>query len=237
MIDKFRVDGTRVYALFATSPDRELDWREDGVAGVSRFLARLYRVAIKYAPLVRTVPLASPEQITSYGQSTTAAALLRTLHQTIARITEDFNGRWHFNTTVSAIMSLVNELTAAEATLDTGEVSPVVIAEVLRSTVLMLAPFAPFLTSELWEQLGGTGHIFRQPFPVANPDLAREDEVEIPVQANGKLVVVIRVTPDAGDDVIKAAALADEKVIARLQGKTLVKTILVKGKLVNLVLR
>ena len=240
MIEKFGVDATRVYALFATSPDRELDWQEDGVAGVSRFLARFYRLATKYTPLVRSVETAGTDEINpamNAAQTPAAGALLRTLHQTIAKITEDFNGRWHFNTSISAIMILVNEIASSESKLDSGEVPAITIAELFRSITLMLAPFAPFMTAELWEQLGGAGHAFRQPFPVADPNLAKEDEIEVPVQANGKLITVVRVAADAGDEVLKSTALANDKVTARLEGKTLVKTIIVKGKLINLVVK
>ncbi len=252
MIGKFGVDATRVYALFATSPDRELDWQEDGVAGVSRFLARFFRLATKYAPLVRgtapTQTLSSrPERSEverpafapahASGTDGTATALLRTLHQTLAKITEDFNGRWHFNTSISAIMILVNQIASAEPRLDAGDVPPTVVAELFRSGTLMLAPFAPFMAAELWEQLGGAGDIVRQPFPVADPDLAREDEIEVPVQANGKLITVIKVAADADEPTLKATALAQEKVMTRLQGKTLVKTVVIKGKLINLVVK
>ena len=249
MIDRFGVDATRVYALFATSPDRELDWQEDGVAGVSRFLAKVYRLATKYIPLVRSIQVRSvalaqdgvarPEA--RLPPAPADARLLRSLHQTLGKITEDFEGRWHFNTSISAVMILVNEITAAEPEMDAGEVSAATIAELLRSLTLMLAPFAPFLAAELWEQMGegagDAGAVLRQPFPLADPALAREDELQVPVQANGKLIVVVKVAADADEAAMKAAALADEKVMARMDGKTLVKTVVVKGKLVNLVLR
>ncbi len=232
MIGKFGADATRVYALFATSPDRELDWQEEGVAGVSRFLAKVYRLATKFAPVVRPVPEGAR------GAATPAStALLRTLHQTLAKITDELTERWHFNTAISAIMILVNEISAAEAKLDAGEVPAEAAAEIFRALVLMLAPFAPFVTAELWEQMGGTGVLFRHGFPAADAELAREDEIEVPVQANGKLVVVVRVAAEADEQALKAAALAHEKVAARLEGKTLVKTVVVKGKLVNLVLK
>ncbi len=240
MIDRFGVDATRVYALFATSPDRELDWQEDGVAGVSRFLAKVYRLVTKYAGTVRSAPPAREERAHAAApadRTPAATALLRSLHQTLAKITEDFAGRWHFNTSISAVMILVNELTAAEAAMDAGEVPQATVAELLRSLTLMLAPFAPFLAAELWEAMGGTGAVFRQSFPQADAELAKESELEVPVQANGKLVVVVKVAADADDEAMKAAALADERVAARMEGKTLVKTIVVKGKLVNLVLR
>ncbi len=247
MIGKYGADATRMYALFATSPDRELDWQEDGVAGVSRFLARVYRLATKYAPLVRSIGRAGTgdvaegiESAALKEQTPAGVALLRTLHQTIAKLTEDFSGRWHFNTSISAIMILVNEISSVEGKLDAGEVPARTVAELFRSLTLTLAPFAPFLAAELWEQLGdgsGAGTLLRQPFPESNPALARENEIEVPVQANGKLIVVVKVAAEADDEAMKAAALADSKVSARLQGKTLVKTVIIKGKLINLVLR
>jgi leucyl-tRNA synthetase len=241
MIGRYGADATRVYALFAAPPDRDLEWQEEGLAGVSRFLARVYRLTVKYAPMVKALEAAvhgdeiAPAQFAA--QTPAGAALLRTLHQTIAKITEDFSGRWHFNTCIAAIMILVNEMSAAESALDAGEVSPATVAELLRSLTLMLAPFAPFLAAELWEMLGERGNVFAQPWPVADAELARESEIEIPVQANGKLVTVIKLAAESDEEAIKAAAMADEKVVARIEGKTVVKVIVVKGKLVNLVVK
>jgi leucyl-tRNA synthetase len=163
--------------------------------------------------------------------------LLRKLHQTIAKITLDFEGRWHFNTCVAAIMELVNDLQAADAQLAAGEVSAPVMRELLRSLVLLLAPFAPFLAAELWEELGGEGGVLRAPWPKSNPGLAKEDELEIPVQINGKLVTLIRVAAGADSKTIEAAALADEKVQSRTVGKTVAKIIVVPGRAVNLVVK
>jgi leucyl-tRNA synthetase len=103
--------------------------------------------------------------------------------------------------------------------------------------VLLLAPFAPYLSAELWEELGEEGAVLRAPWPVSDPELAKEDELEIPVQINGKLVEVVRVAADADVKAIEAAALAGEKVQSRTSGKTVVKVIVVPGKLVNLVVK
>ena len=234
MIERYGADATRMYALFAAPPDRDLEWQEDGVAGVSRFLSKVYRLVTKYAPAVRQQQGVSGGQT---GRSPEGQALLRKLHQTIGKITLDFSGRWHFNTCVSSIMILVNEITARESAMDAGRVSPVVIAEVLRGLVLLLAPFAPFLAAEMWDQMGYAGAIFRTAWPAADADLAREDSLEIPVQVNGKLVVVITVPTESEEEAIKAEALASERLAARLEGKTVVKTVVVKGKLVNFVVR
>jgi len=241
MIDRFGVDATRMYALFAAPPDRDLEWQEEGVAGVSRFVARVYRLTSKFAPVVVQMEGgAHGDEIAASafaGQTPAGAKLLRTLHQTIAKITEDFSGRWHFNTCIAAIMILVNEIQANETAMDAGEISPATIAEVFKTLVLLMAPFAPFVAAELWEQMGGTGVLFRQPWPVADAELARESEVEIPVQMNGKLVVVVKIAADSDEEAMKREAMADEKLIARLEGKTIVKIIVVKGKMINFVVR
>jgi leucyl-tRNA synthetase len=231
MVARYGADSTRMYALFAAPPDRDLDWQEDGVAGVSRFLARVWRLTTKYTPMART---AQGETAAPTGIS---LKLLRKLHQTIARITLDFEDRWHFNTCVAAIMELVNEIHAADAQLAAGEVPAPVVRELLRSLVLLLAPFAPYLAAELWEELGEKGSVLRALWPVSDPALAKEDELEIPVQINGKLVNVVRVAADANAKVMETAALADEKVKSRIAGKTVAKVIVVPGKLVNLVVK
>jgi leucyl-tRNA synthetase len=232
MVARFGSDATRTYSLFAAPPDRDMDWQEDGVAGVSRFLSRVYRLVVRFAPVV-----VGASERSGQPAAGLSLALLRKLHQTIAKVTLDFAGRWHFNTSIAAIMELVNEMTAAESALGSGEVPAAVVKELLRSLVLMLAPFAPFLAAEMWEELGETGEVLRAPWPLSDPALAKEDEIEIPVQINGKLRAVVRVSVDADRAAIEAAALADPKVQEWLAGKTVVKIIVVPGKLVNLVVK
>ena len=232
MVARYGADSARMYSLFAAPPDRDLDWQEDGVAGVSRFLGRVYRLAMKYARVAR-----SAGEFTLSTRNATEMKLLRKLHRTIAKITLDFEGRWHFNTCVAAIMELMNELQAADAQLASGEVSAPVIRELLRSQVLLLAPFAPHLAAELWEELGEETPVLRAPWPTSDPDLTKEDELEIPVQINGKLVNVVRVAANADSKAMEATAMGDEKVQSRITGKTVVKVIVVPGKLVNLVVK
>jgi leucyl-tRNA synthetase len=232
MVGRYGADATRMYALFAAPPDRDLDWQEDGVAGVSRFLGRVWRIVTKYAHVARSGAAAkaqNPEGI--------ALKLLRKLHQTTAKITQDFEGRWHFNTCVAAIMELVNEMQAADAQLAAGEVPAPVMHELLQTLVLLLAPFAPYLAAELWDELGGQGAVLRQPWPKSDPGLAKEDEIEIPVQINGKLVSLIRVPAGSDAKTMEAAALAEEKIKTRTAGKTVAKVIVVPGRAVNLVVK
>jgi leucyl-tRNA synthetase len=234
MIARYGADATRMYALFAAPPDRDLDWQEDGVAGVSRFLSRVYRFIVRHAGRARQ---AAAPQISPEICSPDELALVRKLHQTIRKITQDFGGRWHFNTCIAAIMELVNALTAAEPAIDADQISAPVLAHLLTDLTLLLAPFAPYLAAELWQQIGADGSLLRHPWPKFDPALAREDEVEIPVQVNGKLRTVVRVPTDASQEAMREAAGADEKIQAALAGRHIVKTIVVPGKLVNLVVR
>jgi leucyl-tRNA synthetase len=236
MIARYGADATRMYALFAAPPDRDLDWQEDGVAGVSRFLGRVYRLGMRYRESVRSQAGQPPPAAPT---SPLAQALLRKLHQTISKITQDFAGRWHFNTSIAAVMELVNEITAAESGLAEmpAEVSAQLMGTIMPSLILLLAPFAPYLAAELWNECGGTGVLLRQPWPSFDPDLAREEELEIPVQVNGKLRAVVRLLPDAGNEAMQQAALAEPRVQAALAGKQVIKVVVVPNKLINIVVK
>jgi leucyl-tRNA synthetase len=235
MVVRYGADATRLYTLFAAPPDRDLDWQDQGVEGVYRFLSRLYRF-ISENP-VRLSPTDSREyNVADFTPN--ARQVLRKLHQTILRITDDFRGRWHFNTSVAAMMELLN-VCIDEQTLFTGQAAPRAFqAEVQRSLVLLLNPFAPYLAAELWSLLGEDEKALSSyPWPVADPALAKEDEVEIVVQFNGKLRQRLVVPHDADDETVKQTALGDEKIKEGLAGKQIVKVIVVKNKLVNIVVK
>jgi leucyl-tRNA synthetase len=166
-----------------------------------------------------------------------ARAIQRKLHQTIKRVSDDFQGRWHFNTCIAAIMELVNEIYAAEEAIAGGRVPASLIADVQRNIALLLAPMAPYIAHELWEMTGETSNLLKAPWPKYDAALAAEDEIEIPVQVNGKLRSVVVVSAGASEDQIKQAALADEKVRAAIAGKQVVKVIVVPKKLVNIVVK
>ena len=228
MIARYGADATRMYCLFASPPERDLDWQEAGVEGISRFLSRAYRFVMKHG-----------QARGSGGESTAPAAraLERKLHQTIRRVSSDFEGRWHFNTSIAAIMELVNELYGAEEQIASGGVPPDRLREIQRALVLLLAPFAPYLAHELWEVLGEKSNLLRAPWPQFDPALAKEEEIEIAVQVNGKLRTRLTVAADSSEDSMRQLALADEKVRASIGGKQLVKAIVVPGKLVNIVVK
>jgi len=235
MIARFGADAARMYSLFAAPPDRDLDWQETGIEGIQRFLGRVYRFVTKNAhPNDPDWRKPVPKEL-----SAEARAVQRKLHQTIKRVTDDFQGRWHFNTCIAATMEFVNELyaTADNVARTPSSAIPVsLLADVQRKLVLLLAPFAPYLAHELWEMLGEKSNLLKAPWPKYDPELAKEEEIEIPVQVNGKLRGKIIVAPDTSEDEIKQKALADEKVQSYVAGKQIIKVIFT-GKLVSIVVR
>ncbi len=250
MVARYGADSARMYSLFAAPPDRDLDWQDKGVEGVQRFLSRVYRYVARHAQKspVETQLAASAPQNEAFSPE--ARQIQRKLHQTIKRVSDDFQGRWHFNTCVAAIMELVNELYAAEENVARtplrqaqGRLSPekavpeTLLAAVQRDLVLLLAPFAPYLAHELWEMLRQRGSLLRAPWPKYDPALAKEEEIEIPVQVNGKLRNLIVVPEDAPEETIRDRALSDEKIKSLIAGKQIVKIIVVPCKLINIVVR
>jgi leucyl-tRNA synthetase len=245
MMARYGVDSTRMYTLFATSPDRELDWQDEGVEGIRRTLARIYRFVARNAPVetqLAASPRAEQEPLQAASLPPEARKIQRKLHQTIKRVSDDFQGRWHFNTSIAAITELVNALYAVEERVarapSPAEVVPAWLwSELQRDLVLLLAPFAPHLAFELWEMLGGKGSLLRAPWPKYDPALAREEEIEIPVQVNGKLRALIVIPVDSSKEVIHERALSAEKIKTAIAGKQIVKVIVVPGKLANVVVR
>jgi leucyl-tRNA synthetase len=245
MVARYGADSTRMYTLFGGPPDQDLDWQDAGVEGISRFLSRVYRFVTRNAkpddPAWKTASNAP--------LSPAARKMQRKLHQTIKRITEDFSGRWHFNTSIAALMELVNEMYAYEDSQKAHPGKPglagapfesvplSLVADAQRRLVLMLAPFAPYLSAELWEMLGETSDLLREGWPQYDPALTKEDEIEYAIQVNGKVRSRIVVAAEAGEEQVRIVALADEKVKAAIEGKEIVKVMVVKGRLVNIVVK
>ena len=219
--DRHGADTARLFALFAAPPERDVDWIDAGVEGIYRFLGRIYRFATRNLPAEA-----------GRGDGASDAKILGKLHRTLKKITLDFDTRWHFNTSIAAIMELVNEMYLEEA-----HISPAAMGQILQTLTLMLAPFAPYLAAELWEEQGGEGAVFRQPWPDFDPDLARESEVEIVVQINGKVRARLVVPADTDEQGLIGMAKDDERIQALVAEKTVVKVIAVPGKLINLVVK
>jgi leucyl-tRNA synthetase len=235
MIAAFGADATRLFVLFAAPVENELRWSETGIEGAVRFLRRVYTMVWKWQE--RLSNRVGPTAPTEFSPE--ARALRRKTHQTIAKITSDFEDL-HLNTSVAALMELFNQLAdfnADPASASTEDVFAV--REALESLVIMLTPFAPHVAEEMWEGLGhADGLLGEVPrWPVADPELARREELEIPIQVNGKLRSRVIAAPDVSEDDLRTAALADEKVRALVDGHEVLKVIVVPRRLVNIVIR
>jgi leucyl-tRNA synthetase len=218
VVEQYGADSLRLYEMFMGPLEATKPWSMRGVEGVYRFLSRVWRLAIddrseqtKRSEAVRDV---EPDRET-----------LRLLHHTIKRVTDDLEAM-SFNTAISAMMELTNHLTR----------QPVRPRSVLRTLVLLLSPFAPHLAEELWQALGGTTTLAYERWPAYDEALLKADEIEVPVQVNGKLRAKLKVPADIDAQALEQAARADERVRALLEGKTVRKVIIAPGnKLVNLV--
>jgi leucyl-tRNA synthetase len=212
--DRYGADAVRMYTLFMGPADEDMDWHDNGLEGIWRFLNRIWRIAHEQA--------AAPA-----GGDPGEGSLARKTHQTIAKVTDDIDRRFSFHTAIAAVMELVNELQrspddpAARFATETA--------------VSLIQPYVPHVAEELWGVLGMPGRLWEQPWPEADPDMLVADEVEIAVQVNGKVRDRLRVAAGTADEDLLALALASERVQAHVYGKELRKTVVVPGKLVSLV--
>ncbi|MFN2456098.1 MAG: leucine--tRNA ligase [Pyrinomonadaceae bacterium] len=240
MIEAYGADAVRLFVMFAAPPENELRWQETGIEGAVRFLRRIYNMIWRWREFFINVPRES-SQIEA-ELSTEARALRRRTHQTIARVTKDFE-ELHFNTSIAALMELVNALSDFKVEPSKASAADAFsVREALESMVLMLAPFAPHVAEEMWESLHHAGGLLRNEdgaarWPKADAELARKEELEIPVQVNGKLRGRISATPETSEDELRAAALADEGVRVWTNGREIVKVIVVPQRLVNIVVK
>ncbi|MBA2704176.1 MAG: leucine--tRNA ligase [Blastocatellia bacterium] len=239
MIAAFGADAARLFVLFAAPVENELRWSESGIEGAVRFLRRVYTVVWRWHERLSNVASQdrNSEPVVS-ELSSAARALWRKTHQTIARITNEFDDL-HFNTSVAALMELLNELSDFNAEPTNAAQGDVfVVREALETLVVMLTPFAPHAAEEMWEALGHQrGLLNSARWPQADPKLARSEELEIPVQVNGKLRSRLITSPEVSEAELCAAALADEKIRAFIEGREVVKVIVVPQRLVNVVVK
>jgi leucyl-tRNA synthetase len=227
LIERYGSDTARLFSLFAAPPEKDLDWNDQGVEGSFRFLNRVWKLVHDRLALVKN---AGPVNVA--GLSAEERILRRAVHKAIKKVTEDIEDRFHFNTAIAAVMELLNVLLSAEAS--TPQAGPVM-KEALESLVLLLAPFVPHITEELWQRLGHDRPLSDTPWPEYDKDAAVDDEVLMVVQVNGKLRSKITVAAGTDEESLKAIALADDKVQPFLQGVQVRKVICVQGKLVNIV--
>lgn len=230
MVAKYGADALRAFILFMAPPDKDLDWNQDGLEGMSRFLGRLWRYVSDVAEASDPGPLDSAAICDTAGK-----ALLRERHRVTGKVTDDIEA-FGFNTAISAMMELLNAAGDYRRDAPAGSRSAALERDVAETLVLLVAPFAPHMAEELWrEVLGHPGSVHREPWPASDPALAAADEVEIAVQVNGKVRAKLTIAADASEDAIREAALGLPKVLEHLEGLTVRKVVVVPGKLVSVV--
>jgi leucyl-tRNA synthetase len=225
MVARFGADALRAFILFMAPPDKDLEWNQEGLEGMFRFLTRVWR----YVSEVTEAPAGG-------GASDAAAtrALRRERHRVVGKVSADIE-RFGFNTALSAMMELLNAA-GDYRRADGGAQDGVLEREVAETLTLLIAPYAPHMAEELWrEVLGKPGSVHREPWPAFDPALAAADEVEIAVQVNGKVRGKLTIAADAGEDAVREAALGLERVQEHLAGLAVRKVVVVPGKLVSIV--
>jgi len=228
LIERYGADTARLFILFAAPPEKDLEWSDAAVEGAHRFLSRVWRFVMQS----RSAVAGAPGELAPATES--QAVLRRKTHETIRRVSEDLDGRFHFNTAVSSIMELVNTLYAYDD--DGSDASRAVLRESVEALLKLLHPFTPHVTEELWSLLGKETTLLETEWPRHDPAALEASEMTIVVQVNGKLRDNITVPTGATRDEILAAALGSEKVRRHTGDRAPRKQIYVPGKLLNLVL-
>jgi len=230
MLERYGGDTTRGFILFASPPDKELEWNEQGVEGIYRFLKRIWAFYRRWLEAMRQAP-PLPETLTD-----TDRAVRRRLHQTVRRVSQDLEQDFKFNTAIAAMMELVNELTALPEPDEASRPGRLaVVAEAGQVLARLSAPFFPHLAEELWEAIGRVPSVFQQPWPDFDPEAAAEEQVTVVLQVNGKVRSKLMVAPGTPEPRLRELALAEERVRSLLQGREARKVIVVPDKLVNVV--
>lgn len=232
IIEKYGADTARLFILFAAPPERDLEWSDKGVEGCYRFLNRIWRFVVDYKDVFK-----EDEDIAIDVSSLSSEdkELRYVLHNTIQRVTVDIRERFNFNTAISAIMELVNAMYHYRDRVAKDKQNLAVLKEAVKNLIIMLAPFAPHIASEMWELTGNTGSIHETSWPKYDPDALVRDEVELVVQINGKVRDRFTIDANASREEIEKAALALDRVKEYIGDKKIVKVIVVPKKLVNIV--
>ncbi|MGA2464444.1 MAG: leucine--tRNA ligase [Thermodesulfobacteriota bacterium] len=230
LIEKYGADTARMFCLFASPPEKDLDWSDQGVEGSARFLNRVWRLFYEQHTRLKDVkPLPFGTALEEDPK-----VLRQKTHKTIKKVTEDIE-RFHFNTAISAIMELVNEIYVSEVKDHKDELSKRVMREAIETVVLLLSPFVPHFTEELWEALGEKESIIRHKWPDYDREAVLEEEILIVIQVNGRLRDRITIPASFGEEEVKDWALKSEKIRRLVEGKEIKRVILVPKKLVNIV--
>jgi leucyl-tRNA synthetase len=233
IIKKYGADTARLFMLFAAPPEREREWREQGVEGAYRFLNQLWRLVLLSLRECPELAAAPPRPQVSLLPKK-EREMLRALHGAIKKVTEDVENRFNFNTAVSAIMELVNALYQYK---DMGAMDPGVMRECLEQLIRLTAPFAPHIAEELWRELGHEGSVHEETWPAYDEAALARDEIEVVFQVNGKVRGRLTVPATMEQSEVQETILAMERAKEAIGGKTVVKVINVPGKLVNIVVK
>lgn len=226
---RYGSDTARLFILFAAPPEKELDWSDSGVEGSYRFLNRVYRLVYDYIENIRgEVVTDSRIEIRNERDK----SLNYTLNGTIKKVTEDAGGRYSFNTAISSIMELVNELYKYK---QSGEINIPLMELAINDLLLILNPFTPHITEELWSDMGHKERVYQTPWPEYDPSALVLDEIEVIVQINGRIKDKLVVPRDTDKEKLEELARSSAKVQSACEGKTIVKAIVIPGKLVNFV--
>lgn len=228
---KYGADTARLFILFAAPPEKELDWSDAGVEGSYRFLNRVYRLVYEYVTDIRDADSATGELVVSNSED---RDLNYQLNKTIKKVSEDVGGRFSFNTAISSIMELVNELYKYKQ-LD--NVNMPLLDRAVKSMILVLSPFTPHICEELWSELGEESRVFEAAWPEFDESALVLDEVEIIVQINGKLKDKLTMSKDASNEELEKAARSSDKVKEVVGELSIVKAVIIPGKLVNFVVK
>jgi leucyl-tRNA synthetase len=232
VVARYGADTLRLYILFAGPPELAMEWSESGIEGPHRFLQQVWRLVDRHAEaLAKQPPGPLPAELPPAARD-----LRRKVHQTIERVTRDVEERIQLNTAVAALMELKNEIQRLEAEVAGGP-GREVLREALETLLLLLNPFTPHVCEELWSRLGHAESLVRARWPAFDAAAAREDAVELAVQVNGKVRGRVLVAREAGEDQIRAQALAEPRVAEHVQGKQMVKFVVVPGRLVSMVVK
>jgi len=235
MLQKYGADALRLYVMFVAPPENEVEWTDSGLEGSFRFLGRVWRLVEHWIPSISAAPAGA---VDGAALNPAERAVRRKTHDTIRRVTTDIEQRQQLNTAVSSMMELVNELYAFAATAAADRTETrLVMREAIEALVRMLSPFAPHTCEELWEELGHQDGLTQVAWPEFDAEVAKADEVVIPVQVNGKVRGRLTVAADASEQELERAALADPGVTAYTAGKTVVKVVVAKGRLVSVVVK
>lgn len=227
IIDEYGADTARLFVLFAAPPERDLEWSDQGVEGCFRFLNRVYRLVDELADITKSEA--------TLGELTKEDKAMRfTINATLKKVTEDLNEKFGFNTAISALMELINEMYKYKELENRNDA---VIKEAIETIVTILAPFAPHIGEELWTMIGKDGSIFDISWPSYDESALVKDEVEVVVQVNGKVRGKLSVASNISREEMQEAAMNDEKIKTLVEGKTIVKVIAVPKKLVNIVVK